>query len=381
MQAIRILENVYGEDHLEVAEVLNSMGIMLKKKAKYAEAQPLYERALRIVQKTFQGLHPKIGMYLNNLADLERKRGNLFAAYTSYLKSKKILEETLGVNHPEVADVWNNLGLIQKKQQQYADAHECFSRALDIVTDQFGPKHFKTALFGGNLAHLLLLQGDIEGATKQVAVAINGVVEALGIDHIETADLFMLYIDLLEATHQSDAISKIYLVCSFAYYKAFDMNHPKWLNIVAKLTAETQRNFQACRDAAMEFIGVMAKEAQYEPYVAALKRLVRTPEEIEADEEAARVAAEHVSSHNETTPATSTTTSASQVSREKDYTPALNALKRLEAQLADKPERYCEILGLVLDNLKGRLDKQTCLSRLSPLLPTDAKHDLDFALL
>lgn len=44
--------------------MLNNMGLVLKKRGKYDEAEPLYKRALEIVTRNLGSEHPKIGMHL-----------------------------------------------------------------------------------------------------------------------------------------------------------------------------------------------------------------------------------------------------------------------------------------------------------------------------
>lgn len=61
-----------GPNHVEVAEVLNSQGLVLKKRADYDGAEKLYKRAIDIVVKTFGEKHYKVGIYMNNLGDIWR---------------------------------------------------------------------------------------------------------------------------------------------------------------------------------------------------------------------------------------------------------------------------------------------------------------------
>jgi len=109
------LEKSYGPNHIEVADLLNSMGLILKKRADYEGAQKYYERAIKIAHETFgyDQDHYKLGIYYNNLGDLERKRTHFDAALQLYHRALTAIEKTLGPTHSEAADILHNIGLVQ----------------------------------------------------------------------------------------------------------------------------------------------------------------------------------------------------------------------------------------------------------------------------
>lgn len=108
------LEQTFGPNHIEVAEVLNSMGLILKKRADYDGAERYYQRAIDIVHQTFgqNQEHYKLGIYLNNLADLDRKRNRFDRALVLYEKALKSIEKTLGPQHIEAAEILHNIGQV-----------------------------------------------------------------------------------------------------------------------------------------------------------------------------------------------------------------------------------------------------------------------------
>ena len=104
-----------GPDHIEIAEVLNSMGLVLKKRADYDGAERYYNRAIQIVHATFghDQEHYKLGIYYNNLADLYRKRNQFDVALQLYRRALTSIEKTLGSQHSEAADILHNIGQVQ----------------------------------------------------------------------------------------------------------------------------------------------------------------------------------------------------------------------------------------------------------------------------
>jgi tetratricopeptide (TPR) repeat protein len=109
------LEKAYGPNHIEVAEVLNSMGLILKKRADYDGAEQYYKRAIQIVHQTFgqDQEHYKLGIYYNNLADLDRKRNRFDDALQLYQRALTAIEKTLGLQHSEAAEILHNIGQVQ----------------------------------------------------------------------------------------------------------------------------------------------------------------------------------------------------------------------------------------------------------------------------
>ncbi len=126
------LEKSFGPNHIEVAEVLNSMGLVLKKRADYDGAEEYYKRAIRIVQDTFghNQEHYKLGIYYNNLADLDRKRNRFDDALQLYQRALTSIEKTLGPQHSEAAEILHNIGQVQHQLGLFVLPSEIFIRSL-----------------------------------------------------------------------------------------------------------------------------------------------------------------------------------------------------------------------------------------------------------
>jgi tetratricopeptide (TPR) repeat protein len=109
------LQESFGPKYIEVAEVLSSIGLVLKKRGDYDGAEVFNERAIQIVKDTF-GLnqeHYKLGTYYNNLADLDRKRNSYDDTLRIYRRAFTIIEKTLDPKHSEAAEIFHNIGQVQ----------------------------------------------------------------------------------------------------------------------------------------------------------------------------------------------------------------------------------------------------------------------------
>jgi len=167
-RALSIFEQVHGEEHLDVASGLNTLGELLYTRAplqelpsdsqtQYLEAELLVRRALTIREEALGAEHPEVANSLNNLAALLQRRGKLPEAEQFLRRAMSILEGRLGDQHPDVARSFNNLGLFLHGQGQLAEAEELYRRALTIWDQSLGPEHPAIAYVLCNLG--LLLEG------------------------------------------------------------------------------------------------------------------------------------------------------------------------------------------------------------------------------
>jgi tetratricopeptide (TPR) repeat protein len=71
---LRIWEQQVDPDHPEVASALNGLALLYTEQGKYAQAEPLYQRALQIREQQVGPDHPHVASALNNLALLSYKQ-------------------------------------------------------------------------------------------------------------------------------------------------------------------------------------------------------------------------------------------------------------------------------------------------------------------
>jgi tetratricopeptide (TPR) repeat protein len=186
-QACAAVVEEFGFEFHEIARLFNQAGLYLGKRARYAEAEPLYQRALAILEKTLGPEHPNVANTLNNLAGLYYDRGKFAEAEPLYLRALAMRERVLGPEHPDVGQSLNNLAGLYSAQGKYAEAEPLYLRALAIRGKALGPEHPDVATTLNNLAGLHCGQGKYADAEPlyQRAVAIDE--KALGPEHPETA--------------------------------------------------------------------------------------------------------------------------------------------------------------------------------------------------
>ena len=98
-------------DHLE-ADVFNTLACLFDDKGDLPKAEEYYLKSLKILQNIFGTNHSDVADSLNNLGSLYDKMGDLQKAEEYYLKSFKIRLNLFGQNHCDVALSLNSLGLV-----------------------------------------------------------------------------------------------------------------------------------------------------------------------------------------------------------------------------------------------------------------------------
>jgi tetratricopeptide (TPR) repeat protein len=154
-RALAIFEKSYGPDHPEVALRLNDLAGLLQATNRLGEAEPLLRRALAILEKSYSPDHPDVAPTLNYLAEILLRTNRLGEAEPLLRRALAIDEKSYGPNHPEVAPCLNNLASLLRVINRLEEAEPLHWRALAICVKSYGPDDQNVALCLNNLAVLL----------------------------------------------------------------------------------------------------------------------------------------------------------------------------------------------------------------------------------
>ncbi len=172
-RALAIVEQQLGAEHPDTANSLNNLAALYYRQGKYAEAEPLYVRALAIYEQQLGAEHPNTATSLNNLAELYRSQGKYALAEPLYVRALAIREQQLGAEHPDTANSLNSLAALYYRQGKYAEAEPLYVRALAIYEQQLGAEHPDTANSLNNLAALYDEQGKYGEAKPVRSVCVK----------------------------------------------------------------------------------------------------------------------------------------------------------------------------------------------------------------
>jgi tetratricopeptide (TPR) repeat protein/transcriptional regulator with XRE-family HTH domain len=182
-QALHIKEQVSGPEHPQIAEVLYEQAYLYLLQSQYQQAEALFLRALHIREQTMGSEHLLVAEVLNRLAILYWHMGRYQQVEALYQRTLFIREQTLGPDHPQVASALNNLAVVYKEQGQYEKAIPLYERALHIGERTQGSEHIDIAYPLNNLAVVYFSQGQYEKAELLYQRALDIRIKVLGLDH------------------------------------------------------------------------------------------------------------------------------------------------------------------------------------------------------
>jgi tetratricopeptide (TPR) repeat protein len=200
-RALLIREQHLGAEHPDTATSLNNLAGLYWSQGNYAQAEPLLVRALSIVEQKFGAEHPNTATCLNNLAELYRDQSKYSEAEPLYQRALSIVEQKLGAMHPKTATCLNNLAELYRGQSKYSEAEPLLVRALSIVGQQLGAEHPTTAICLNNLAELYQSQGKYSEAESLLVRAVSIYKQQLGMEHLRTQQMVSNYLRLLAEIH------------------------------------------------------------------------------------------------------------------------------------------------------------------------------------
>lgn len=171
--------------------VLDDAGRYLNKRAQYAEAKGLFERAMALASRFYGETHPQVSAIANNLGRVHRQLGNLNDAKACFERSMSIDTEVYGESDPHLGAVFNNYGIVLQQSGDAEGARQQFEWALLVYKTHFGPDHPKTAAIVNNLGYVVGSSGDIETSRGHFEDALRVAKTNYGIEHPTVASIMV----------------------------------------------------------------------------------------------------------------------------------------------------------------------------------------------
>jgi tetratricopeptide (TPR) repeat protein len=184
------------------ARLMNQLGLLLRSKARYVDAEPLYRRALAVAEVSYEPHHPNIAKGINNLAGLLRITNRPSEAEPLYRQALAIDQASYGSDHPEVATDLNNLAGLLRDTNRPSEAESLYRRALVIFETSYGPDHPNVATGLNNLAVLLAATSRLNEAEPLLRRALVINEASCGPDHPDVARNLNNLAELLRDTNR-----------------------------------------------------------------------------------------------------------------------------------------------------------------------------------
>jgi tetratricopeptide (TPR) repeat protein len=138
IKAVRSEENAAECDNQALADYLNSLGMVLMRQNNGALAEEQFQRALRLDQQLLGEDHIVVSRDTANLGHLYKRLDRFEEAEKCYNESLRILERNGKSNAMETALILNNLGSVLISNSHASEARTCLEQALTIITEVKG---------------------------------------------------------------------------------------------------------------------------------------------------------------------------------------------------------------------------------------------------
>ncbi|HEV2296409.1 MAG TPA: FxSxx-COOH system tetratricopeptide repeat protein [Tepidisphaeraceae bacterium] len=173
----------YGENHPRVAAVANNLGRVHNELGETEEALACYERGLNIDRATYGDADVHVATIVNNYAVSLHSAGRVEEAKAQFEWALQVYELHYGSDHPKVASVVNNLGYVLHSAGDLEGAAALFQRSLALAETVYHPNHPIVGHILSNLGLVARLRGEFAQSKSHLerALAINE--GAYGADH------------------------------------------------------------------------------------------------------------------------------------------------------------------------------------------------------
>ena len=200
-----------GEESLETAESLNSLGRLASERNNLVAAEDFYRRALKaLAGRTARPEEELLATVHNNLGVVYYKTANYPLSEEHYRSSLSVRQRLFGDRHEDTGISMNNLAVLLNVTGRYEEALSMHRRALSIRRDLFGNQHPSVALSLGNLARVLRNRTEFAAARALDIEALEVNRTVLGRDHPNVARaLNNLAMGFLDAGRIAEAASML----------------------------------------------------------------------------------------------------------------------------------------------------------------------------
>ncbi|WP_197440380.1 CHAT domain-containing tetratricopeptide repeat protein [Polystyrenella longa] len=186
-EALAIERKLVGENHQQVAESLNTLGLMYQYQGDYTQAATLYEQATQVRAKVYGKQHPTYAESLNNQAGLYQQAGQLDEANRLFQEAFAIYEKSVEKSTPEFIQSLDNLAGSHAALTEFKQAEKLYLEAYELAQRYLSPENPLHGRLLNNLGVHYFDVGDYTRAEEFDERARKNAEEMLGSDHPEYA--------------------------------------------------------------------------------------------------------------------------------------------------------------------------------------------------
>ena len=183
-KALTLHEDIYGTESIQVAETLNNLSIVLRRKSELYKALEYQRTALDIYQKNkLDAYDIRTGQAYHSLGKIWQALGYNLTALNFYESALLVFKKNYGNNHPTVAMCINSIASIYHDTGDYVLAVKYYKEGLFALSMSQNKKPSIKANIENNLGAAYRFLGDYENAFKYVRLSIETRMKFMGADN------------------------------------------------------------------------------------------------------------------------------------------------------------------------------------------------------
>ena len=237
LRTLPVQEAIFGENDPEaLLPALNSLASLYRLQGSLSKAEPWYLRALRICEEVLGDNHLATLAALNNLAGLYRAQGRRREAEPLYRRGLRTSEAMLGERDPRSLTLANNLAGLYQDLERYDEAESLFETTLRRTKAVFGEDHPHTLGSLNNLALLYFARGRFDEAEPLLRTVLQKTRDSLGESHsavLKTANSLASLYRHTDRYVEAEALFQATLASSGT---ALGDSHPHTMTVMRNLT-------------------------------------------------------------------------------------------------------------------------------------------------
>ena len=180
LEALNVLEQIYGKQCFEQAASINNLGMIALDTGRTREAQSLFKQASLLVGE-FRGQDsPEYASTVSNLAAAQARQHHFREAVELEERALSISKARLGADHPAVASIEANLGVELYNLKRFDQAEEHLLHAAAVQQQKLGESNAKLAGTLRSLALVFVAQKQPARASQLYTQAVNAMENSRG---------------------------------------------------------------------------------------------------------------------------------------------------------------------------------------------------------
>lgn len=136
--ALRTSLELFGEQHIQTASILHSLGRLRQMQEQFKESRALFDRSLAYLDGYPDRYFDELTITLNDYAILLIYVGDVAAAQRMFERVLQLNQERYGADHPETTTAMHNLAVALEQQGKLEQARPFFIEALATHRKVFG---------------------------------------------------------------------------------------------------------------------------------------------------------------------------------------------------------------------------------------------------